>query len=77
VLMAEPAALRCSTKSDLEDSLSSNDDRTNDGGATTPRRVYTPPRIEESGRFEQLVLTCSVQQGTCSTRGPGGGPLRS
>lgn len=27
-----------------------------------PRRPYSPPRIEESGRFEQLVLRCSFTE---------------
>jgi hypothetical protein len=32
------------------------------------RRPYTPPRIEESGRFEHMVLTCAfaTTQSNCN-----------
>lgn len=30
---------------------------------TRKRRPYTPPRIEESGAFEHLVLTCGFAAG--------------
>ena len=33
-----------------------------DGPESKPeRKPYSPPRIEESGRFEHLTLTCTFQ----------------
>jgi hypothetical protein len=31
--------------------------------SNTKRKPYTPPRIEESGQFEHLVLTCAKVSG--------------
>lgn len=38
-------------------------------GTTAERKPYTAPRIEESGRFEHLVLMCAKlpKQGPCSS----------
>ena len=33
------------------------------------RRPYEAPRIDESGRFERLVLTCTHTPGTCAGKG--------
>lgn len=33
------------------------------------RRPYSPPRIEESGRFEQLVLACTFNDRDCQPTG--------
>ena len=30
-------------------------------GPKRERRPYSPPRIEESGKFEHLTLTCTFQ----------------
>jgi hypothetical protein len=31
-----------------------------------PKRPYESPCVEESGRFERLVLSCGAQAGVCS-----------
>jgi len=36
------------------------------------KRPYEPPRIEETGSFERLVLACNHQPGGCE--GPYGPP---
>ena len=39
-----------------------------------PRRPYTPPAIEESGRFERLALSCGhVPMSTSKECDPGEG----
>jgi hypothetical protein len=42
--------------------MSSSQESGEDGSAaatSATRRPYSPPRIEESGRFDQLVLMCA------------------
>ena len=36
-----------------------------------PRRPYEPPRIEESGEFERLVLACGHEPGGSGSCNPG------
>jgi len=44
--------------------------------STLERKPYSPPRIEESGRFEHLTLACAMDAGgvppECLIPGPTG-----
>lgn len=43
--------------------MDEKDPESQEQGVTQQRRPYVPPRIEESGRYETLVLGCAMAMG--------------